>query len=328
MLRRHLVCVLFTALLFGGFAMSADAGSKRVERRLDGVLVRPSQANPRVFAVMIDNHTAARPQAGLDKASVVYEALAEGGIPRFMALFARTDLSLVGPIRSARPYFIRSAAEYPAAVFHVGGSPDAQELLKKLKLRNVEGQKGSTAKYFFRKGYGVHATYTNGKLIAAAMKNKKGKAAVLHYRPWKYTVDPPMKKRPKRRQQVHVDLGAGRPYTVGYAYSRRRNAYLRSTGGVLRRDAVSKQPLAAKNVVLLFVPKERVLDRAGRIELKTVGRGKAILLQSGKARTVRWQKKSDRGRLLFTDSRGNEIRFLRGSTWITIVPKGKTYRIY
>src|SRR5689334_13298629 len=109
--QQRLFFVLSTLILSGLLVSSAEA---LTPRRLDGVLVKDSQSNLWPVAVMIDNHTAARPQAGLSKASIVYEALAEGGIPRFMAVFARTDVPLIGPVRSTRPYFVRYAAEYHA----------------------------------------------------------------------------------------------------------------------------------------------------------------------------------------------------------------------
>src|SRR3989344_1193710 len=61
----------------------------------------------RPLAVMIENHIEARPQSGIASADVIYEAVAEGGITRFMALFYcnLSDIQ-VGPVRSARTYFL------------------------------------------------------------------------------------------------------------------------------------------------------------------------------------------------------------------------------
>ena len=54
---------------------------------LTGRLVTPATAARHVIAVMIDDQLDARPQSGLSSASVVWQAPAEGGIPRYMALF-------------------------------------------------------------------------------------------------------------------------------------------------------------------------------------------------------------------------------------------------
>ncbi len=321
---------VFLALIIAGIgAFTHPALAAKAPRRLDGVLVSPGLANQWPIAVMIDNHSAARPPAGLQKASVVYEALAEGGIPRFMAVFAQPNVGLIGPVRSARPYFVRYAAEYRAAFAHAGGSPDAINLLRSLRMPNIEGVKGKTAQYFYRYGgNGVHNLFTNSRLMARALKAAKYNRYRPTYRAWKFRSDPPLAERRKGKHGVTIDLGAGAPYRVRYDYDRLRNIYWRSTGGRPHIDRVTRKQLYAKNVVLLLVPKERVLDRKGRIELKTIGKGKAVLLQNGYAATIRWRKSSTYGRTIFTTLSGKEIEFTRGPVWITVVPAGHGYRVF
>lgn len=320
--------ILCAVLMLGGVVKAAAAGTK-APRRIDGVRVAPGLVNTWPIAVMIDNHSASRPQAGLDKASVVYEALAEGGIPRFLAIFAQPRISLIGPVRSARPYFVQYAAEYRAGFAHAGGSPDAINLLRRLRLPNFEAIKGKYAKHFFRSGgYGVHSLFTNSKLLSRALREAKYDRYKPTYRAWKFKDDPPVKERRKGLHGVNVDLGAGKAYAIRYEYDRKRNVYKRFTGGRPHIDRVSKQQLAAKNVVLILVPKERVLDRKGRIALDIIGRGKAILLQNGFASTINWRKSSTNDRTVFTRANGGEVEFNRGSIWITVVPRGHKYTLF
>ncbi len=310
-------------------AYPASAATKKAPRRIDGVMVSPGLANQWPTAVMIDNHPASRPQAGLDKASVVYEALAEGGIPRFMAVFAQPRIDLIGPVRSARPYFVRYAAEYRAAFAHAGGSFDALNLLRSLRMPNFEGIKGQTAKYFFRYGgTGVHNLFTNTRRLAAALQEAKYDRYKPTYRSWKFVDDAAMKDRRKGSHGATIDLGAGRAYAVGYEYDRKRNVYRRFTGGRPHLDRVTREQLTAKNVVILLVPKERILDRKGRLDIKTIGSGKAILLRNGYSSTIKWRKSSTYGRTVFTKLSGQEVEFVRGSVWITVVPRGHRYRLY
>lgn len=336
MYKKVIASAVLLAVLHGGLVVPVDAATKTVRkktvtyqpRRLDGVPDVSTVANRWPVAAMIDNNVSARPQAGLQEASVVYEALAEGGIPRFMAVFAHYEPKLIGPIRSVRPYFVRYAAEYPAALIHAGGSPDGQELLKKLRLHNIEGTKGPTAKYFFRQGVGVSSLFVRG----ASIKTLMAKASYFNhkptYGPWKYADEAKLKNRGKGVRGARVDLGAGRNHTVEYTYDRKSNTYLRFTGGRAHNDKLARQQIKIKNVVLLFVPKEKVVDRKGRIELKTVGKGNAILMKDGKSITVKWSKASDRARTIFTDKYKKEVKLNRGNTWVTIVPKGRTYRVY
>lgn len=329
MLKQITAAILLAAVSCGLFVMSVEAASTRTPRRLDGVLVPPGQANQWPVAVMLDNHVDSRPQAGLNKASVVYEALAEGGIPRFMAVFAQPRISLIGPVRSARPYFVRYAAEYRAGLAHAGGSPDALNLLRSLRMPNIEGVKGKTAQYFYRRGGNcVHCLFTDSKLMTRALKAAKYDRKKPTYQPWKFKADPPLRERRTGKHGATIDLGAGAAYAIRYEYDRKKNIYKRFTGGRAQVDRLTRQQLTAKNVVLLLVPKERVLDRKGRIALNTIGKGKAILLKDGYSRTIKWQKRTTYGRTIFTSLDGNEIEFNRGSVWITVVPRGHRYRLF
>ena len=102
---------------------------------LTGRLVKPEVASRHVIAVMVDDQFAARPQSGLSSADVVWQAPAEGGIPRYMALFQTGSPKAVGPVRSSRYYFIAWAAEWRSVYVHVGGSPQALALLRSSKGR-------------------------------------------------------------------------------------------------------------------------------------------------------------------------------------------------
>src|SRR5262249_427143 len=137
---------------------------------LTGLPVAPNVAERHVIAVMIDDLSPARPQSGLTQASVVWQAPAEGGIPRYMLLFQENPPGSVGPGRSARYYFIGWAAEWRAAYAHAGGSPQA---LRTLRLQgrgqlvyNVDQFRYSAA-YFWRVGYhyAPHNLYTNGRQL-------------------------------------------------------------------------------------------------------------------------------------------------------------------
>ncbi len=96
---------------------------------LDGVMTTKERAERRPLGIMIENHPDARPQSGLDKASFVFETPSEGGITRFLALYVENDASEVGPVRSARTYYVEWADEVRAIYAHAGGSAIALENL-------------------------------------------------------------------------------------------------------------------------------------------------------------------------------------------------------
>ena len=91
------------------------------------------------IAVMMDNSSDILPQAGLSAATVVYEALAESNITRLLAIFdSQIKLEKIGPIRSARNYFMDWAEEYHGLFMHVGGSPQALAIIDDYKFTNID----------------------------------------------------------------------------------------------------------------------------------------------------------------------------------------------
>ena len=103
----------------------------RVLAPLTGLPMSAENATRVPIAVMIDDHPDARPQVGLSSADVVWHAPAEGGIPRYMAVFHSHIQTDIGPVRSARDYFVQWAAELGAVYAHSGGSPKALAMLRR-----------------------------------------------------------------------------------------------------------------------------------------------------------------------------------------------------
>jgi hypothetical protein len=91
-------------------------------------------ASRRPLAIMVENSPDARPHSGINRADVVYEAVAEGGVTRFMPVYycdaQHADVT-VAPVRSVRTYFIDWASEYGETPLfgHVGGANCSGEKL-------------------------------------------------------------------------------------------------------------------------------------------------------------------------------------------------------
>jgi hypothetical protein len=100
----------------------ADTGNATLPR--GGVYQHP-------ITVMIDNHVDAVPQSGFHDAAVVFEALAEGGITRFMLVFNGDAFTpnAIGPVRSTRLYYAQLALGFKAVHVHAGGSPQGLALM-------------------------------------------------------------------------------------------------------------------------------------------------------------------------------------------------------
>nr|MCU0495649.1 DUF3048 domain-containing protein [Chloroflexaceae bacterium] len=126
----------------------------------------------RLVAVMIDNHPDARPQSGMNAAALVFEALAEGGVTRYMAVYepkANASISEIGPVRSARSYFVEWAKGLNAVYTHAGGSPEGLLLAETAtEIANLDALRdGAEGLYFWRSTtrFAPHNLYTSTELL-------------------------------------------------------------------------------------------------------------------------------------------------------------------
>lgn len=295
---------------------------RNARRIIDGVRVPLAQANFFPVGVVIENLVSARPQAGLDRANLVYEALAEGGITRFLAIYASgEEIEKIGPVRSARSYFLDWAKELDLLYVHVGGSPDA--------LRNITAYQVKDLNQFFNSGYfwrdqerlkkGIpseHTLYTSSELMARALRDTKA-PLIGDYEGWSFVDDPPLADRPSEEKKVTINFSTFR-YKVDYLYDRQTNTYERRQGEEphLMENGTG---IRVKNIAVQYVP-TRLADAEGRLSMTTIGEGPAVVFRNGEVMNATWKKSSRDDRTMFFDDDGRELIFVSGTTWIEIVP--------
>jgi len=299
-------------------------GYNLAPRRLDGVLVSEELAVYQPLAVMIDNMADARPPSGLSQAEVVYEAVAEGDITRFLALFnPHETLEKIGPVRSARPYFLDWAGEYAPIYAHCGGSPSALTNLKNGKYEVFDLDQMSNGLYFWRDAgrYAPHNLYTSAELLSKFAQDKSitGEAS---FEPWLFKEDATPDNRPNAAKNPTIRFSANDLYEVNWVYDREKNDYLRHQNNQIHQDA-DGSPIRAKNVIIQYV-ETVVLDSYGRLATQTIGSGDAVIFQDGLAIAGIWKKEITGGRTRFFSQEGDEISLNRGTIWIEAVPLGKS----
>ncbi len=305
----------------------------------------------RPLGVMIENHQEARPQSGLSNADIIYEAVAEGGITRFLAIFYCQDTDTVGPVRSARTYFLDFISEYGSFPLyaHVGGAntPGPANALGQIEdygwgTYNDLNQFSIGFPTFWRDyerlGHPVateHTMYaTTQKLwdFAASKReltniDKKGVRWEEDFKPWKFKDDAPASER-GIVQSVNFSFWEGYgQYEVKWVYDAQNNLYKRENGGQPHKDKNNDKQLEAKNVVVLLMAERNAndgYDNNLHLLYGTKGTGKALIFQDGKKIEASWQKKNRESRMLLTDSKGNEVKFNRGKIWLEILPTGNT----
>lgn len=329
-------------------AMEFDQSDPKTEAcPLNGVKYSKAQRqwweSHRPLGVMVENHTDARPQSGVNASDVTYEIVAEGGITRMLNVYYCQDAGIVGPVRSARVYFLDFISEYGnyPLYAHVGGAntPGPADALGQISDMEWVGyndmnQFSLGLPTFWRDekrlGHAVateHTMYAStGKLWEAARerglteKDNKGSRWDEEFEPYEFKDDAAS----SGTQKIHIEYWEGyESYFVDWTYSQKNNSYLRENGGVSHIDRNTKKQLEAKNIAVLFMAESNANDGyENNLHLlyKTKGSGKAVIYIDGKEIVGTWKKSSRVGRTKLYDTDGSEIRFNRGKTWFHILP--------
>ncbi len=297
---------------------------------LTGRMVTPALAARHPIAVMVDDHADARPQSGFNAASVVWQAPAEGGIPRYMLIFGEGDPPAVGPVRSSRLYFITWAAEWHALYVHVGGSPQALATLAasgsgQLVYNADEFRWGGTYLWRITQRFPPHNVYTDGKHLRA-LASRVGATAPAAGPAWIFAPGAPLAERPADAR-LEITYPASQ---VAYRYDRASNTYLRFVGGQPQVDAGDGRQVAPANVVVMtvvFGPLNDGNPSKQRLEAQVVGKGPAWIAANGITIRGTWRKASNDGPTRFYGSDGKEVTLTVGQTFIQVVPPGTPVRI-
>ncbi|OGE33984.1 hypothetical protein A3C59_05430 [Candidatus Daviesbacteria bacterium RIFCSPHIGHO2_02_FULL_36_13] len=327
-------------------ALTEDPNEPKTEScplngRMHTKKAKESWEKRRPLAVMIENHSESRPQSGLTSADVVYEAVAEGGITRFMALFYcnLSDIQ-VGPVRSARTYFLDWLGEYDALYAHVGGAntpgpADALGQIIKYKVKDLN-QFSIGFPVFWRDYQRLgHPVATEHTMYSTTQKlweigAKRGWTATASgqlswdksFTPWKSKDD----KAGGQVSKIEVNFWESQSgYQVDWEYDSTANAYKRKNGGDSHMDLNNNTQLVSKVVVVQFQKESHANDGyPGNVHLLygTTGTGKALFFQDGNVVEGKWTKQSRTSRTKYTDSTGKEIQFNKGQIWIQTVPEG------
>lgn len=287
-------------------------------------LVR-GQVTQRPFAMMVDNHPDAYPQSGLNRASIVIEALAEYGITRYLAIFPgnlTADERVLGPVRSARDYYVQWAMGFGAFYLHAGGSPTGLALAESSPaIVNVDALRADGENNFFRietaTRFAPHNLYTTGKNLRALGSTDTGyNRSDVGYQ---YALPMGVEQRGPASSFSYYFEYADQP--VGWTYDPVSNNYFRTRSGSPAIDEVSQAQIATQNVVIIEVPQASIEgDEKGRIEQKVIGSGKGVFYHDGIREEITWQKNSAEAPLVFYTTAGKEVYFTAGQIWVSAIP--------
>lgn len=276
---------------------------------LTGVFGENIESFKQIFAVMTDEHIDSRPLSGLDQAFLVFEAPVESGIPRLLAFFSvNQSVDKIGPIRSARPYFIDWANELDALYVHVGGSNEAlDKIANGITFDLNEFWQGN---FFWRDRhrYAPFNVYTSTDLLKKYVQQKKdaGRRSNPIYGFWQFKDSEKINE--INNQSFSIEY-AFPSYVSEWRFDKDKKRYVRFQ---------DNQDLFVDNVVVVITD-VKVIDGVGRRKIRTIGSGTAVVFQDGREIEARWKKPSLTERLRFFDSTGEEIKMNAGITWVEVV---------
>ncbi len=297
-------------------AVTQPEAPQPIYSTLTGIPITDATINDRpMTAIMIENSPDARPQSGIDQAGVVFEAVAEGGITRFLTLYQENEPAYIGPVRSVRPYYVQWLLGFDAAVAHVGGSGDALRLIQETGAKDLDQFANSSAYHRISSRYAPHNMYTS---IAALreLEAKKGFGKPNYAPLARNTIAIPA----KTPTATSIDMAvSGALYNPHYDYDPATNAYKRSEGGkphMVVDSAGAQTQLAPKVVVALTMPKG---SNGIYSTYQTIGSGPVTIFQDGVALGGTWHKTDNAAQFTFTDVNGQAIKLNPGQTWFTAI---------
>lgn len=303
---------------------------------LTGLWIDEEAAKRRPVAVMINNLKKALPQSGISQADIIYETLVEGEITRLMAVFQDFDAAKIGPVRSARHYYLDFALDHDAIYVHYGRSPQAEKAFKELNVDHLEGLSYLDEIMFWRDperykkpGMKEHSAYTNAEKILNAWdmvgyeKEKKSDfKPVFHFAEEEIILE-------KGQPAIDVILPFSSYQISEFRFDEGSHMYKRYQFGEPHIDIENNEQLAVKNIIVQFaeiypIPK----DTAGRKEVELVGKGEGLYITNGKAVPISWSKKSHFSPTSFFNENGDVLKMNKGKTWVCVFPKNKDIELH
>lgn len=330
---KALIIILVILVLVAGGVLAykiMQDKEKTVVSEEENVIIAPQEeektvqifkGNDRPIAVMIDNHSDAWPQAGLNQAYMVYEIIVEGGETRLMALFKGVDVERIGPVRSARHYFIDYAMENDAIYTHFGESPQASSDIKRYSIDEIDGitEDGTTFWRVKDKAAPHNAVTSMEKLIQSA-KNKKytmtsNEESVLNYVTDEVNLE-------DGQEAISVTIPHSDLQTVKYEYDEENKVYKRYARGEAQTDWDTDEPVTTKNIIITFCDNYTLSDKEnkGRQGLKNIGEFDGYYITNGRAIRIKCIKNARDEQTEYLDMQGNEIQVNDGNTFVNICP--------
>lgn len=279
---------------------------------ISGLYGEKEKVNRRPVAIMFDNDPKARWQAGLSQAEIVYEFLVEPPYTRYMGIFLLNEPELIGPVRSARPYFIATLLEYDPLYVRVGGSEAAKADVKKYKIADIDGLYSSA---FWRNTKTGKRPPNNMYISMDGIRKEQERLKYKDTADYQGFTFQDKDTDIEGITALEVLIKYYSNNSTKYEYDSENKVYKRYKDGKLHVDEADDKPVLAKNIIIQEA-NTKIIDNEGRMEIQIIGEGKGLYITNGKYQNITWKKKSLDAKTTFFDENGGEVKLNPGVTWI------------
>ena len=283
---------------------------------LSGIYAAEDQVNRRIMAIVFDNHPAARWQAGLKDAEIIYEYPVEGSFTRYMGLFLINHPEYqIGPIRSARPYLVTKAYEFDAIFVHVGGSEAAKADSRNLKMAEIDGLTSSPKVFWRNKSKKAPSDLYSNMDVLREVQSVKGFRELSEFEGFVFSDDARDR---TGTQAAKVQIIYNKSNSSMFEFDPVSENYLRYKDGKAHNDESDGVQLRADNIIIQKTG-IKVLDDEGRLGITVEGKGEGLYISEGLAEEITWSKSNRASKTYYYNKAGNEVVLKSGVTWVQIV---------
>ena len=288
-------------------------------------------SNTRPYAVMINCHNGALPQAGLQDAYIVYELMVEGGITRMMALFKDVDVNKIGSMRSARTQYLDYVYENDAIYVHAGGATDAMNRIASEGIDdvNVDGQYGDRDTSLDRSW--EHLLFTSTDKLKKGAEAEGIRLTTNSGNILAYQADPiDFSKYEEVKDANKVSIRYSDYRTSNYTYDSEKKVYLRYMNDGVNNDLVTGKQYEVKNIIVYGVNYSNYTYNNYSLyqKIDNVGSGQGYYITEGKAIKIMWEKNSKNEKTIYkVKETGENLVVNDGNTYIQIYPNRENMSI-
>ena len=278
-----------------------------------GIKTNENPQNKTPYIVVVENSKASRPQSGLSFADIVYETSAEGGIPRFIAIYHSNTADKIGPVRSIRPYFLTISKEYALPIAHCGGSKEAlNEVKNDSSIMSINEM--NNGKYYYRdtKRKAPHNLYTSSENILKAIKDKEYNLEAKS----SLNFDNEFFNNNDLKEALNITIKPNNVYETSYTF--KNGNYIKSMDGEVAKDAITNSDLTFTNIVVQKTDITLQTDNS-HLNIDLVSNGEGYVFSKGKVIEIKWSKDSEYSNTKLFDLNGNPISLSEGNTIWNIV---------